>query len=844
MGRVGVDGRLRRGPVDRERPARRSLDIRRVVHCADADRVAPVRREAAGREGVRPVAGGERGVVPELGSAGEAGAVPVVARALADGDLDLGHAGARAVRVGPAEAVRRAAGVPARRVVRSGGRREGDRGGRRRGVDEPGVGGRGAVGVAGDIRGADVEGVAAVGEARVALGGGAGAPGASVEAALEGGAALACEEGEARARGRRRVARVRVDRRLGSGAVDHERAARRSLDIPGNVGRAHARRVAAVGREASGGEAERPVTSRQGRRVPDLGGAREAGAVPVVAAALPDRDLDGLDAGAAVRVGAAEAVRGAARVPAGRVVRPVGCGERHRRGRRRVIDPERPRRAGLRVLGVVARAHVDGVLAVGWEARRRERERPVAARKPCGLVRLRPGRERAPVPVETARDAHDRDLDGLDASAGVGVRAAEPVRRAASVPGRVRVVAARGREAEERARVGRVVGEAAARRGLRVGDGVDGAHLHRVAPVGREAAGGERVRPAPGREARRVPDLARARESCTVPVVAAALADGDLHLRDARARAVRVGAAEAGCCAARRPPGGVVLAGGARERGSGAWRRRVDEPREGGWGAVGIASDVGRPHVEGVAAVGEARVVSRAGAGAPGAAVEAALEGRAALVRAEGEGGASRSGRVRRVGVDRRLRRGAVDRERPAARGLDVSGRVGSTDADRVAAVSGEARRRERVGPAPGGDRSRVPDLARAREGAAAPVVAGALADGDLHLRDARAAVGVGTAVADRAAAGVPARCVVGACGGGEGRGRRRRRVVDATVRDRGRVGHVSGRVGNDDAEVVEPVRDARRVERCRIGRGGIGADGRPRAGACGRALEDDGRDR
>ena len=65
-------------------------------------------------------------------------------------------------------------------------------------------------------------------------------------------------------------------------------------------------------------------------------------------------------------------------------------------------------------------------------------------------------------------------------------------------------------------------------------------------------------------------------------------------------------------------------------------------------GGVLVAGLVGGAHVEGVAAVGEARVALRAGAGAPGAAVDAALEGRAALARVEREARRGRAGRVRR----------------------------------------------------------------------------------------------------------------------------------------------------------------------------------------------------
>ena len=52
---------------------------------------------------------------------------------------------------------------------------------------------------------------------------------------------------------------------FGGRAVDREGRARRRLDVAGDVGRAHAHGVAAVGREARGGEGVRPVAGRVGR---------------------------------------------------------------------------------------------------------------------------------------------------------------------------------------------------------------------------------------------------------------------------------------------------------------------------------------------------------------------------------------------------------------------------------------------------------------------------------------------------------------------------------------------------------------------------------------------------
>ena len=117
------DRRGRRCGVELEGAARRRLGVADGVAGADADGVVAVGGEVGGVEVVGPVAGGEVGVVPDFGGAGEGGAVPVVARALADGDLDLGHAERRAVAVGAAEAGSRAAGVPLGRACSSRGRR-------------------------------------------------------------------------------------------------------------------------------------------------------------------------------------------------------------------------------------------------------------------------------------------------------------------------------------------------------------------------------------------------------------------------------------------------------------------------------------------------------------------------------------------------------------------------------------------------------------------------------------------------------------------------------------------------------------------------------------------------
>src|SRR6185503_17337667 len=116
--------------------------------------------------------------------------------------------------------------------------------------------------------------------------------------------------------------------------------------------------------------------------------------------------------------------------------------------------------------------------------------------------------------------AADGDLDGLDPRRRVGVRAAKADGGAPGVPRGVRVVAAGGREGEERARVGGVVGERAARWGLAVTRVVGRLDADRVAAVGREVGRREGVGPVTAGTACRVPNLAAAREAGAVPVVA------------------------------------------------------------------------------------------------------------------------------------------------------------------------------------------------------------------------------------------------------------------------------------------------------------------------------------
>src|SRR4029079_4038110 len=135
-------------------------------------------------------------------------------------------------------------------------------------------------------------------------------------------------------------------------------------------------------------------------------------------------------------------------------------------------------------------------------------------------------------------------------------------------------------------------------------------------------------------EACRVPDLGARAEGGPVPVVARALADGDLDLLHARGP-IRVRAAEADGRAAGVPTGRGVARARGRERPRRAGRDRVDRPRVLGRGRIGVAGAVVRLHLEGVASFREGRVALRARAGREAAAVDLALEGRGTLVRTE-----------------------------------------------------------------------------------------------------------------------------------------------------------------------------------------------------------------
>ena len=99
------------------------------------------------------------------------------------------------------------------------------------------------------------------------------------------------------------------------------------------------------------------------------------------------------------------------------------------------------------------------------------------------------------------------------------------------------------------------------------------------------------------------------------------------------------------------------------------------------------AASVARTSKVWLPAVSAGEIVSRAGAGGPAAAVDAAFEARAALGRAEGEARGGVVGRVGRVGVDGRVRRGQVDRPGVAGGcGVGVAGCVGCAHLEGVAA--------------------------------------------------------------------------------------------------------------------------------------------------------------
>ena len=401
--------------------------------------------------------------------------------------------------------------------------------------------------------------------------------------------------------------------------------------------------VVAVGGEVRRGERQRPRCST-GCRAPVLASVREGRAVPelVVRLAL-DRDLDAVDrCPAGVRRGSAEAG------PAGVVV--AGGGREGERGARigQVDRPGEARRRQVGVAGRVGRAHLEGVRA-GGEAR-------VALRR-------RARSERAAVEL------------AVEGRAGLVGREGEA--RARRVRGIVRLSRDRGVGAD------RVDRERAGQRGLDVAGGVGRANAHRVVAVAGEVARGERERPRGG-SGGEPPVLRAVGEGGAVPVLVVRVAlDRDLDR-------VERGAARVGGRAAEVVPGrGVVEAGCGREGDRRARVGRVDRPGEAGGGRVGVAGGVGGAHLEGVRALGQAGIALRRAAGGPAAAVELALEGRAALGRAEREAWPGDVRGVVRLGGDRGVRRGGVDRP-GEARGscVGVACGVGRADLEGVRAVA------------------------------------------------------------------------------------------------------------------------------------------------------------
>src|SRR5439155_27267311 len=84
----------------------------------------------------------------------------------------------------------------------------------------------------------------------------------------------------------------------------------------------------------------------------------------------------------------------------------------------------------------------------------------------------------------------------------------------------------------------------------------------------------------------------------------------------------------------------------------------------------------------------EGAVALRARAGREAGAVQLAEEGRATLGRREAERGARRGGRIARVGSDRRVGRGRVDRPRVGGGGgVGVSGSVRRVDLEGVVSL-------------------------------------------------------------------------------------------------------------------------------------------------------------
>ena len=174
-----------------------------------------------------------------------------------------------------------------------------------------------------------------------------------------------------------------------------------------------------------------------------------------------------------------------------------------------------------------------------------------------------------------------------------------------------------------------------------------------------------------------------------------------------------------------------------------------------------------------------------------------------------GCGAAQRDGAAkRRAGiVERGAGAGVVDRDRAKGRELAVSGLVSRARAKLVVPV---------------GECARVPGdgVGRARVGVDRSPGA---ATGGAALEEE----GADTGAARIGAVGRDGhRCGDEAPVGRGSQGGTRSRVVDPAVGDRGRGGRVTGVVGDDHTQVIEPVRNGGRVESGRGGRPGAGAGG------------------
>src|SRR5213079_1222448 len=196
VGRMRLDRRVGWRPVDRPgEGGRRRIDVAARVVGPNLEGMAPV---GQARVGLRARAGREAAAVEVAFETGYTGPAGVVA---AEGEGGV----ADAVRVGRMRLARRVGWRP---------------------VDRPGEGGRRRIDVADRVVGANLEGMAPVGQARVGLRARAGREAAAVEVAFETGytgpAGVVAAEGEGGIAAAR-VRRMCVERRLGRRSIDRRR---------------------------------------------------------------------------------------------------------------------------------------------------------------------------------------------------------------------------------------------------------------------------------------------------------------------------------------------------------------------------------------------------------------------------------------------------------------------------------------------------------------------------------------------------------------------------------------------------------------------------------------------